>query len=118
MGLVQIRHRLFMKIGSRISPGFCLGAPIHTVFRTSIQWSRIFSTRLWKVNPQGVDFYRKVLWLTGLKEFVISQSLCFDFILPFKRMVMVGKIRRQSQPEDYARFVLRLMEFSGSMDYL
>ena len=38
--------------------------------RTSIQWSRIFPQGRGKVNAQGVDFYRKVLRLLRLKEFV------------------------------------------------
>ena len=42
----------------------------HTAFRTSIQWSRIFPQGRGEVNAQGVDFYRKVLRLLRLKEFV------------------------------------------------
>lgn len=47
----------------------------HTVFRTSIQWSRIFPQGCGKVNPQGVDFYRKVF--EAIRNSSVSQSLSF-----------------------------------------
>ncbi len=48
----------------------------HTAFRTSIQWSRIFPQGCGKVNPQGVDFYRKVFEAIKAKL-----SLFFTFFL-------------------------------------
>ena len=76
MGLVQIRHQLFYEnweqdIELLVETG-------HTVFRTSIQWSRIFPQGCGKVNPQGVDFYRKVFEAIKAKGIrLFSQSLSF-----------------------------------------
>ena len=84
----------------------------HTAFRTSIQWSRIFPQGSGKVNYQGVDFYRKVFEAIKAKGIRLLVNLYhFDLPLPFKRMVMVGKIRRLFQPmKTMLVFVLRLME--------
>ena len=64
----------------------------HTVFRASIQWSRIF--------PQGCGKSTLKVWIFIGKVFEaikakgsssVSQSLSFDLPLLFKKLVMVGK---------------------------
>lgn len=54
----------------------------HTVFRTSIQWSRVFPNGVGEVNPQAIAFYRDVFQTineTGVKLIVNL----YHFDLPY-----------------------------------
>ena len=84
----------------------------HTAFRTSIQWSRIFPQGCGKVNPQGVDFYRKVFEAIKAKGIRLLVNL-YHFDLPFALQEAGDgwEIRRQFQlMKTMLVSVLRLME--------
>ena len=82
----------------------------HTAFRTSIQWSRIFPQGRGEINPQGVAFYRQVFEAIKAKGIRLLVNLYhFDLPLPFKKLVMAGKIRQLSRlMKTMLVFVLRL----------
>ena len=78
----------------------------HTAFRTSIQWSRIFPQGCGKVNPQGVDFYRKVFEAIKSKGIRLLVNL-YHFDLPFALQEDGDGWENKatvSAYEDYARF--------------
>ncbi|KXT74031.1 Beta-glucosidase [Streptococcus sp. DD10] len=54
----------------------------HSIFRTSIQWSRIFPQGTGEINHKGVEFYRKVFEKIKEKEIQLMVNL-YHFDLPF-----------------------------------
>ncbi|KXT83462.1 Beta-glucosidase [Streptococcus sp. DD11] len=59
-----------------------LSATGHSMFRTSIQWSRIFPLGEGEVNQSGVDFYRRVFERIKSKGIQLLVNL-YHFDLPF-----------------------------------
>ncbi len=54
----------------------------HSIFRTSIQWSRLIPEGIGEVNPQAVEFYRAVF--AGIRERGIKLLVnLYHFDLPY-----------------------------------
>ncbi len=53
----------------------------HSIFRTSIQWSRLIPKGIGEVNPQAVEFYRAVFAGIRAWDKAFGQSLSFRFTL-------------------------------------
>ncbi len=70
----------------------------HSIFRTSIQWSRLIPKGIGEVNPQAVEFYRAVF--AGIRERGIKLLVnLYHFDLPYVLQEKgAGKIRRLSGP--------------------
>ena len=61
----------------------------HTIFRTSIQWSRLFPQGVGEVNQTALAFYRKVFRLIKDKGIELMVNL-YHFDLPFELQKIEG----------------------------
>ncbi|KXT78964.1 glycoside hydrolase family 1 protein [Streptococcus sp. DD13] len=78
----------------------------HTIFRTSIQWSRIFPQGRGPVNQTGVDFYRRVFEQIRSKGIQLMVNL-YHFDLPYalqKEQEGWESLDTAYAYADYARF--------------
>ena len=77
----------------------------HTIFRTSIQWSRLFPKGVGEVNQTALAFYRKVFSLIKDKGIELMVNL-YHFDLPFELQKIEGWENRAivDAYQAYARF--------------
>lgn len=88
----------------------------HTIFRTSIQWSRLIPTGTGEINPKAVQFYRQVFEQIHAKGIRLMVNL-YHFDLPMALQEVGGWENRETVEayERYARFCFE--EFSDLVDY-